>query len=143
VEIAMNEAEFHDATIKGITRLEVGQTEIVRRLDGINGSVKTLFGRVGGVEVDLARHPIDCPIRSTVEEIQRELSTGDHPGSASVRQELDAVQLQEAKTLASKKTSRDWLNKLMPVIYLFLSLVGLLIFQHADTVLRHWSIVKP
>jgi hypothetical protein len=118
-------------------------TGINARLDKMNGAIATSIAELNQTKIDLALHPVNCPLKLTVDELQRELSTGDHPGSKEVMDALMAFNVSEAARRASERTkestSRKFLEWGKPFIIGFIMTTLVLIAIHFYEI---WK-VKP
>ncbi len=140
----------HDQILIGLARVEEQVKGSNLRLDKIDGSIVRLFARVELSESNLLKHEISCPIKAIVTEIDRALSTGDHPGSAEVRKRLEMVEaaalVKEAMRTEAKKVSDQWWHRIKPaILWAGLLVAGAffaLVVSHFDTVLT-WYGKKP
>lgn len=135
----MEQAEFHDQVIKALAELQAQNEEIIRRLDKQNGSITKLFSDTADIKIELARHPTDCPIRAKVDTLDRELQTGQHPGSVEMRRRIEALERASVTVVATETTSRKWLTELKPILWAIGGAIILMLFLHADAVLKYLS----
>ncbi len=131
-----SESDFHDHIIDGLARLDQGQEGINSRLDKINGSVKHLYERVEGAEKSVLEHQLNCPMNEKVDELQRSLSEGDHPGSMEVRRQLEEFNKMAEASRAGKQISKQWLEHLRPIITFIVSGLLVLLLLHGNDLLK-------
>ena len=136
----MEDTEFREKVLVGLTKLEQQGETTLSHLQQINGSVKTLFNRVEASEKALLEHQIECPVKDKVELIQMELMSGSHPGSAEVRKELLEAEKTEAARVAKEATSQKWWKVLQPMIWFCISAIltglALLVLSHSNLFIR-------
>ena len=149
-----NDATFHDTVIAKLTELQVGQVEIVKRLDKVNGNISHLYDRTTANEKALLSHTITCPNIEVIkeqgeklEELDRGLSLGRHPGSVEMRQRIEtlekiaercqAVQRTEAdiKSQENSKKNRLLDNIVIPLVKMLGIGLLILFFLHSNEIL--------
>jgi hypothetical protein len=103
--------EENGALITGLIA-DVGELKglvhgINQRLDRLNGAVATSIRELNETKIELALHPVNCPLKVTVDELQRELSSGDHPGSKEVMEALRTFNLSEVVRRETEKVKKN------------------------------------
>jgi hypothetical protein len=130
----------HDSLI----RLEEGQGSLMRRIDRdilpridkINGSVAAVTQEQNRLKVELAEHPIKCPVSIQFQGLAAEIMRGDHPPSKEALnrvKEIDervvALETSDAKRSGSQNTSLWWWDNILKPVLFFLvgGLIALLL----------------
>jgi hypothetical protein len=146
---------FHDTVLTqlsalqvGQSTLQIGQTEIGKKLDRMNGSVQTLYDRIAEGEKALLAHAIECPQINIIKEqrdridlIDRDLTLGTHPGSVDVRKRIENLEQSSARCDTTRdqneKQSNKWIDKfVIPLLKLVGTGILLLFFLHANEILN-------
>ena len=139
-----NEAEFVHLSIDSYSAL-VSQLGVLQgltqginvRLDTLNGTVEKTLSELNLTKVELALHPVNCPIKATLEELRQSLATGAYPGSKAVLENLEKFNLAEVARRASEKTKAkvtntflEWIKPFaIPFAYLLLFLLGMHFYE--------------
>jgi hypothetical protein len=142
----MTQAELHDQIIQSLTRVETQVIDIKEQTVKIDEHLARLNGSVAKVVTDLAMHPYECEYGSKIVEIERQLATGDHPGSKSVEERLTAWNLNDATATSAKdaavKTSGKWLAAIRPIIWIGGGALMYLLLTHLNDLLQYYG-MKP
>jgi hypothetical protein len=134
--------QFREKVLVTLGKLEEQGISSLDHLKRINGSIRNLYERQEETDKKLLEHQIDCPVKSVVNEIERRLSTGDHPGSMAVKKDLIATELLEAERLGEKKVNKEWLKALQPWITLAVLILLVLMMMHNQEMIKAIGIVK-
>jgi hypothetical protein len=145
----MKAQEFHDQVVQTLSRLETQSTDIHDKvvdinghLGRLNGTVASVIASVADVRLDLTKHPAECKFGSQIGEIERQLATGDHPGSRRVEAKLQEWNEAQAKCEAAKTTSAKWWAELKPIIYIVGGAILCMALTHLSDLLKFYG-VKP
>jgi hypothetical protein len=125
----------HEELIKGLARLEEGQTHILAHLAKINGSVAHLYEEVNITKRAILEHALDCPLKGRLDLIDAQLLSGDHPGSVKVNERLNALEQKEQAVCAAGIARREWLEWLRPLLMSVLVVIAVLALAHARIIL--------
>ena len=115
--------------------------QIVAHQERVNGSISKLYERSeenkSGLvknEKDLLEHRMTCSAIGTINEVERRIETGDHPGSKDVREKLEKFNLVVAAQASAEQTSNKWRHNLLyPIIkWAVILLLALGAFQARD-----------
>lgn len=101
---------FRDFVISNLTMVIEQNKATHDRLDKQNGSIKTLFAKTDELNQGLAEHPIVCPVRVKVEELEK---------AELLRQ-------------GSKATNKQWMKYLWPIIWVAGGALMSLLLGHAS-----------
>jgi hypothetical protein len=134
--------QFREKVLTGITRTETKVDSLIEHVKTINGSVRTLYDRTRESEQALSRHSNDCPAKAMIAELERQISTGDYPGSRDVKRELGEFRDSESERKGREKANKDWFKILQPWINWIILGVLSLIMLHYGTVIKQIGIPK-
>ncbi len=142
----MSEADFHERIIQSLASLETNVINVKEQTVEIKEHLQKLNGSVVKVASDLAKHPYECKYGIQIEQIERQLVSGEYPGSKEVEQKLNAwnlaTQTAQAAKEASQKNTAKWLAVIKPVLWVIVGAFIYILLTHLDELLRFYK-VKP
>ena len=152
-------SEFHDhvvatlaTLVTGQNTIRDGQSQLVARLDKVNGSISHLYERSNALALELvnhqkevlvllAKHEKECPALPELKEIRRKLESGDFHGSVEVRARLDQFNnkaREHEATDKAEKAVQEAKSKIfdkygIPVLKAIGIIIAVLFFEHVST----------
>src|SRR5512139_1291789 len=148
-------ANYREIVLSKLAALEVGQSEICKRLDKLNGSVAVLYEKAATQDRALLEHAVACPQigvlrehNAKLETLDRELSLGTHPGSMDMRKRVEVLEkLAESKSAAQSASltatadmnaskNRIMERLVLPLLKFFGTGLIFLMFLHASELLK-------
>lgn len=137
---------LHDQIITALSRVETEIIDIKGQTRAIREHLKDLNGSVSDVVRDLAKHPYECKYGAEIQEIRRQLSTGEFHGSKDVESKLDAWNLVAERTQAGKDSANAvtarWMTAIKPLVWIIGGALIYILLTHLDELLRYYKI-KP
>ncbi len=117
--------------------LAAGTAGINARLDKVNGSISTLYGRTDENKTSLLKHVIECPVKQKVEDMHDEICTAHQEFNNQLAKFSTSLMTISERMETEKKTNLTWKETLLfPIIrYLGTGLV-LLFLYHASELLK-------
>jgi len=128
--------------------LGAGQDEICRRLDidvkarldKVNGSIATLYGRADENKANLLKHIIECPQKERIEHINSVIGERDRVLADKltiIEHRIADLDRAIGERLAAEKTSNFWRDKLLyPLIRIVGTGIGILFLLHAEELIK-------
>ena len=114
------QVQFRDHVVGSLAVLTTQSEAILARLDKINGSVSTLYGRTDALRSDIDKHALNCPVASKVKELE----------------DFRTAQI------AVAGSSAKWWAAIKPVIYVIAGMLAIVILKNLDVILGHLGIAK-
>ena len=139
--------DFRDSIVKSLATLTERTETILKNQARFEDFLRAVDQKVNCLDIELTAHPVNCPVRGTVERMERELASGAHPGSKATLDRLAAVERAvedwNVGTNASRLTSNRWLTTIMPLLYLVAGGIFVLFLLHSHELLQSVARVKP
>jgi t-SNARE complex subunit (syntaxin) len=109
--------EYWDKVIRSLVRLETLAETTEQHLRTLNGTVKDHGIMLGGLEIELKQHQLDCPLRNEVEALK------------TANEALKSAHNERAA----------WINKIFPFITAIIGGVIVIFLLHSNDILK-WII---
>ena len=106
--------EFRDHVVRTLAELRIGQAQVIKQLEKMNGTQANLLKRMADVEAFEKIHPLECPLKSDVNEIG--VVVNKHIIEAGTK----------------LKGDKAWMKRLWPYIHMLIGMILLLILTHAN-----------
>jgi len=137
---------FREYVIGSLARIEERGQANGDHLERINGHIKELFDRTDRLDAAIKDHATECPWEDEVGKLNEMLLRGDFPATASMEIRVGKLEsdgrARDAAAKAANETSKNFWDRLWPLVRIGIELLLILVLIHAAEVLNIWRLGK-